>query len=456
MNQNQTPRQLNSQARLMLASMTASQTSEAVFRMAVAWWLLDVTHSPALFATVIAISNVAMVVTHSTLGWVADHYDRRSVLFLAYAADLAACAAIGGLAGGQDANAALVTLLLVIGTVANAIGGPVHTSIALEECSAEASQEFVRHRTSLSSLTNVSGPVLAGGLLSVLSSPTVILIHALVLLTISITLGLYFLIGRRRSPASDPAASKNTESGTALIFSGLTTLWRIVPERSLCAQSILGNLAIYPLFAVLLPVMIKEMLNQPAWILGVCEAAFGVGAVILSTLVAKPLITRLGRYRAAVLGRFAMLVGVLGLMLGLVPSDEFGRSILTTISCAALALMGGGYSVLNIAVGQARAIATPNAYRNRLISGATALVTSAIPLGSLLGGWMLTNGSVLFALLTVFVVMLLATALLILDRHSRALLSLNNEALKSAYTQYLPASTSPAASDSPATVKTAG
>ncbi|MEI8326819.1 MAG: hypothetical protein WCH44_15910, partial [Betaproteobacteria bacterium] len=63
---------LGSNAVLMLWCIAASQTSDAVFRMAVAWWLLDTTGSPALFGVILAAGNVAMTLSHATLGWLGD------------------------------------------------------------------------------------------------------------------------------------------------------------------------------------------------------------------------------------------------------------------------------------------------------------------------------------------------------------------------------------------------
>jgi MFS family permease len=222
-----------------------------------------------------------------------------------------------------------------------------------------------------------------------------------------------------------------------LIFSGLGLLWKVTPERSLCLQAMLGNLVIYPLFAVILPVLVKEQLQMPAWALGLAGACFGVGALVSSTWIAKPVISKMGRYSAVLTARVITIVG-LGFATACFALGSSPESTLwLTGALPGLVGAGIGFSVLNIAVSQARAIATPDALRNRLLTAAAAIVTLAIPLGSASAGWLLAHVAPVGVLVAVVLVLAVATLLLWADAPTRSLLETPDAQLPAAYGTYL-------------------
>ena len=438
-------------ARRMLLCIGMSQVSDAVFRMAVAWWLLEATQSPALFGAVIAASNIAMTVTHACLGWLADRYRRGTVLTIAYGADAAACALLTTAAWmGSTAAPEWIAALLVLATVASTVAGPVHSSLALQAGDPGSTQAFIRHRTSLSSVVMVGGPLLAGGLVTAVGPKAVMLLHLAVLVGLCAMLALSSGLMPPQSPSSSGVAA-TTGARLRLLFSGLTMLWRIHPERSLCLQSMLNNLAIAPLFAIALPVLVKDVMQLPAWSLGICGAVFGVGALGSSLLLAQPAMARYGRYASALVGRLLMVGGLaLGVILFVLCREL--TPAWQTLPVIGLALAGVGFSLVNITVSQVRALATPEACRNRLLSGTSALVTLAIPIGSAGIGGLLAAFGPTVALMAIVAVLATGLAVFLLEPTSKALLQQNDAALKQSYQRYLdaeaPASARQAASSS--------
>jgi MFS family permease len=422
-------------ARLMLLCIGMSQVSDAVFRMAVAWWLLEVTQSAALFGAVIAASNVAMTATHASLGWLADRYRRGTVLTIAYGADATACALLTAAAWAGSAAPEWIAALLVLATVASTVAGPIHSSLALQASTQDSTQAFIRHRTSLSSVVMVGGPVLAGALVTAVGSKAVMLLHLVVLAGLCTMLALSARLMPPQPPNSLGIAA-TTGARLRLLFSGMAMLWRIRPERSLCLQSMLNNLAIAPLFAIALPVLVKDVLRLPPWSLGVCGAVFGLGALGSSLLLAQPTLARHGRYVGALAGRVLMLGGIaLGVIL-FVLFREHGPAW-QALPVIGLAMAGTGFSLVNIAVSQARALATPEACRNRLLSSSSALVTLAIPIGSAGVGGLLAAFGPTVSLTAIVAVLAVGVAVFLVEPTSRALLLLDDAALKQAYQVYL-------------------
>lgn len=426
--------------KLMMLCFGASQLSEAIFRIAIAWWLLDVTKSSSLFGALIAASNLAMVLTHAFLGWLGDKYRRSALLGVFYLLDAFSALTIIVIAfTANNPDPILIAALLIVGTISNTASGPLHSSAALEASKPHEAKVFVQHRTSISSACMIIGPALAGIIISAFGARCAMVLH------VSVLASLFALIRWQRFKyqaglhARNEIENGSTTSGILLLLSGWKALWRIKAERVLCFQSFLSNAALYPLIAVVLPVLVKDQRSYPAWALGACSSVFGIGALFGSVTVVNRLKKLEGRYLIAGAGRaitiFALVFAAILVVTPALSAD--GRCFADLAALGFLGISGIGFSLVNVAVGQVRSLATPNAYRNRLMSSSAALVTLGIPVGSFSIGMVLERFGIGSALLVCLVLLIFSSVIMLCAQSSKALLQMADDALAEAYARQL-------------------
>ncbi|WP_083876759.1 MFS transporter [Ideonella sp. B508-1] len=424
---------------LILWIMGAAQLSEAAFRLAVAWWLLRVTKSPEAFGSMVAISNLAMTLSHAFLGWIADRYPRGIVLGFCYALDFSCAISLLLMASRDSHHLVIVALVLVLGTIANSVGGPVHTSLAMEGAESAEKQAFIRHRASISTASMIVGPLLSSALLAWLDAIVVIALHAVVLFACMLTLLRCALVSASHSQNAVETLPSGLRSRLELVFSGIRLIFRIPAERGLSLQSMISNMATFPIFVILVPFIVKSDPRLPIWSIGLCSASFGMGALASSAWLAKRLLISTGRYSAASISRsilFASWCAVLATEVMAAKYIELAHQ-LHIMSILALLCAGGAFSILNIVVSQSRALATPDSYRNRLISANSALVTATIPVGSYGAGTLLQHVGFLWTLACAVGLMGVVLMLYWLDSPSRKLLALPDSELPEAYMTFL-------------------
>jgi MFS family permease len=353
------------------AGQTTSNLGSAFTLFALPLLVFKLTGSPLNLGITMAISYLPYLLFGLVLGAWVDRVDRKRLMI---ATDLARAAVIALLPVLADLGLLRVWWVYAIAFV--------HASLAIAFDTAEfaAIPSLVERKQDLVtangriqasySAAQVAGPLLAGLLLAVVAVEQVFWVDAASFVVSAVSLA---AIRRRFNPQADSAGERGTIR--AAIAQGLRYVVGHPVLRSISVMMALINLVLTTSYAQLV-VFAKQRLGASDPQVGFLYAAGSVGVVVLS-LVAGRLRRRLPFSQVA-LG-VLMLDGVLLVAMGLIRWYWLGLVLWAAVS---------GLGILfNINTASLRQQLTPNELLGRVLSVATLLGSSAIPLGTVLGGW---------------------------------------------------------------------
>jgi len=353
------------------AGQTTSNLGSAFTLFALPLLVFTLTGSPLNLGVTMATSYLPYLLFGLVLGAWVDRVDRKRLMI---ATDLARAVVIALLPVLADLGLLRVWWVYAIAFV--------HASLAIAFDTAEfaAIPSLVERKQDLVaangriqasySAAQVAGPLLAGLLLAVVSVEQVFLVDAASFVVSAVSLA---AIRRRFNLEADSAGERGTIR--AAIAQGLRYVFGHPVLRSISVMMALINLVLTTSYAQLV-VFAKQRLGASDPQVGFLYAAGSVGVVVLS-LAAGRLRRRLPFSRVA-LG-VLMLDGVLLVAMGLTRWYWLGLLLWAAVS---------GLGILfNINTASLRQQVTPNELLGRVLSVATLLGSSAIPLGTVLGGW---------------------------------------------------------------------
>jgi MFS family permease len=284
---------------------------------AIGWQLYTLTGS-ALDLGLLGIAQfVPMFVLTPLVGHVADRYDHRRVLLICQLGEASAAAilAIGTVMGVVDP----LIIYIVIALVGAGRAFEIATMVAI--IPALVPRPVVPSATAWFATSNqvgvIVGPVL-GGLLYELGPG---IVYGLAVSFWLIGASFIFLIHMEAAPrASEPVTLQSLLGGFDFVWRDRVILGTI--SLDMCAVFLSAAPVLFPIFA-------RDILETGPWGLGLLRAAPGVGAVVMSVLLAhRPLTLPIGKVLFAVVGIFGIAIIVFALSRNLI------------LSLAALAVMG--------------------------------------------------------------------------------------------------------------------
>jgi MFS family permease len=356
----------------LLTGQGLSGLGDMLAAIALPWFVLQETGSPALTALTGFASLVPLVVGGIVGGAVVDRFGFRAV---SVAADVASGATIAvipilGLVGSLEiwhviVLAFLGSMLDIPGSTARQSALPAlaeQGSVRLERLNAAA--ETIRR------LTHLTGPPLAG-LLIVLIGPTAVLWLDVVSFAISALLVVAFVPAIRAPVEGDPGQwLARVREGFAFVIHEplLRTLILIIG-----AVNVLMN----PIFLVVLPVYADATTGR-AVDLGLLIGAFGVGSVISAV--------SFGAF-AARLSRVVLLRA--GLLVTAIPVWVLSTVPPVGVALVAMLVVGLSVGAIGPLILTVLGERTPIALRGRVFGTYATLVNGAIPFGVLVTGLLL-------------------------------------------------------------------
>jgi len=331
--------------RFFLAVRVLTITASEMQAVAVGWQVYSLTHRPADLGLVGLAQFLPGVLLFLAAGHAADRMARQRIL-QACCAGFALCSLLllGLTLRGLSSIAPIYAVLLLNGTV-RAFNGPAGQAFLPLLVAGEHFPTAVAWNSSVFQAATIAGPVAGGLLYGFTSSPVPVYLCAAIEYV-----GAMLLLAaiRARSPRRLPGTAS---SGNVL--DGLRYIWRNRP--------ILGAISL-DLFAVLLggavallPVYAREILKAGASGLGVLRSAPGLGAVIVSLVVAH---WPLRRHAGAVMLWCVCGFGVFTVV--------FGLSRNLALSLVALALTGAFDTVSVIVRHTLIQLSTPDEMRGRV------------------------------------------------------------------------------------------
>ena len=311
--------------RFFLASRVASMLGHQITSVVIGWQVFSLTGRAMDLGYVGLAQFLPAVALSLVTGPIIDRVDRRRVLMLCYAVEVACTLCLFALTrAGNRALWPIYAVLVVFGT-ARAFSGPSSQALAPNLVSRALLPRAVAWSSTAWQLSVIAGPALGGAVYGALG-PAAAYGASMVLLTGA---GLATAFVRGGGPSAHTAAdgAAPTESKFAKLFAGLRYVFR---ERA-----ILGTLSL-DLFAVLLggavallPMFAASLGGGPLG-LGLLRSAPAVGASATALFLSFfPLQRRAGR-------RMLAAVGVFGLA-----TIAFGLSKSFPLSLACLVVLGG-------------------------------------------------------------------------------------------------------------------
>lgn len=402
---------------------------------AIAWWVLGKTADPVAFAGFVAVATLADVLARAVFGWLGDQYDRHRLLVGCYAISATMTLVLAGLGSLDLYLPWLIAGCLAISGVAIGIRDPIQMSLTPMLVATHRVSDAVRLRSIVGSSSALMGPLAAGILLGPLGVLGTLWLNSVAVL---VALALIVLV---RAPAAGPKPGARQLSYLATWYTrtreGFTALYRVKPEWNLSLLAFIVNFSLYPLFAVLFPVLINGYFPQDLWLIAVTEGAFAVGLLAGSLFLVRRANERWGR-PGVVFGGF-LLVGLAMVGCGLFSQFFHARpGWFAGVTVPLLFIAGIGLVMVTVNTSTVRMLATPDNYRNRIGSATSFVSGMVIPFGALVGGAFAETLGVGYAMATLGLLIVLAALPCMFSAVLVRVLGMGDEQIKNIYKDFYP------------------
>lgn len=333
---------------LLWAARVSSVIGAQMFSLGISWVIYLLTGSVLQLGLIGLVQFAPTAGLALFTGHVADRYDRRRVVFVCYAVELACAAALLGLSVTGNAASAPILATALVFSAARAFESPASNALLPNVVPRPLFPTAVAWSTSAVQIATILGPALAGFLFA--AGPAVVFAGAGALLAAAAVL--VSGIPAVRSLDEGRTIEGRTMTWTALI-AGIAFIRR-KPE-------LLGAITL-DLFAVLLggatalmPVYARDILGVGAWGLGLLRSAPAAGAVAMAVVLAHhPVSSRVGRIMFTSVAAFG------------VATIVFGLSTNFIVSLAALVALGAADSISVVVRKVLVQISTPDEVRGRV------------------------------------------------------------------------------------------
>ncbi|MFI5587251.1 MFS transporter [Amycolatopsis sp. NPDC051758] len=354
---------------------SVSQFGDRISELAIPLIAVVLLHTdPAESATLVALIWLPNVLSPLVGTWVDTRRDKRQLLI---AADLLraavllsvpAAALLGHVTLGQ---LYVVAALIGIGQMLFNVTYPAFF-IALVPRS-----DYVAANSKLSttrSASYIAGPAVGGALIQAITAPLAVFVDAVTFLFSA------FSIGRVKVTGSEPVADTSTSLGRRLL-AGLRFNFGHRIVRACLACSTTMNFFMYMGQALVL-LFASRALGLSAGEIGIGLGAGAAGG-LLSAVVAKKVIDRIGLGRSMVVG--AICYPAPFVLLGIAGGPHWlGVGVLAAVEC----LSGMGVMLYDIGNNSLKSAVIPAEMRSRAAGAYSAINYGSRPLGALVGGWL--------------------------------------------------------------------
>lgn len=359
-----------------------SQLSYRCLQLAMAWWILDKSADASTYALVISISTAIEICSRLAFAWLGDRYDKFAIYRLGCLANFLAIITLAILNLFDVYHILLVAFFLGVVGISLGIRSPIATSAISQLVEVEQISTAVQLKNVFYSLASVAGPGLAGVLIAIDGTRSALIIGSL-LIFCSILL-ITNLVASERPDSSQSSAPANQTQPTKKLHSswwmktvgGIKLLYRVKAEFFLALVAMVINLCLFPFFTILIPVLVKETLQLDAWYIGLLDGSFSVGILLGSSIVVALVTRRMGKRHAAALGIVLLALAMIACAL-----------VNNLYLVAPVMFLGGlGLMLFNINVSVPRLIATPEAFKNRMVASVLFFSSIANPVGAYFSG----------------------------------------------------------------------
>ena len=377
--------------RLFFAGQAISQTGSWMQRIALGWFVLQLTHS-AFAVGIMAVAQFLPFTLFGLFGGVlVDRLDARRTVIGTQVAQLATAIALAAIALSGGAQPWMLYTIAFLNGLVLVLDVPSRQQLTYRMVGRDELPNAIALNASLFNASRIFGPAIAGMVYALAGAGTCFLVNAISFFAV--------LVGLLAMRKRDFFELEKFERPTILrgTREGLAYVWRqpqmmIVILLTLVVSTFSFN------FNVTLPVLAYSTLHTQAQVYGILSSLFGAGALVGALAAAS-----LGRASARV-----MLVGSLvftGAELALAPVHS------PILAGALLFLTGAGFTAWSANANATMQLAAPDRLRGRIIGIYFYAFVGTGPFAGLLAGWLCARGGTQLAFLVAGCAGLAGTAL---------------------------------------------
>jgi MFS family permease len=377
--------------RLFFFGQAVSQTGSWMQRIALSWFVLQLTHGNSLAVGIMAVAQFLPFTLFGLFaGVLTDRLDARRLVLGTQVAQLVTAVALAWIALGGFAQPWMLYTIAFLNGMILVLDVPSRQQLTYRMVGRESLPNAIALNSSLFNASRIFGPSLAGVVLGFAGVGVCFTVNAISFLAVLI--GLLAMRTRDFFPVERferPQILRGTREG--LSYVRRQPRMRIVLALTLVLSTFCFN------FNVTLPVLAYTTLHTHAFVFGILSAVFGAGALA-------------GALAAASLGRASARVMVLGalvftgseLLLGLMHGAPLAGTLLF--------FTGAGFTIWSANSNASMQLAAPDHLRGRIIGIYFYAFNGTGPLGGLLAGWLCAAGGTEAAFLVAGVIGLAGTA----------------------------------------------
>jgi MFS family permease len=375
--------------KLFFTGQIISQTGSWMQRIAMGWFVLQITHSAFDVGVMAFASFLPFTLFGLFAGVIADRMDARALVLGTQAGQVVTSAALAVIAlGGFAKPWMLYTIGFATGLIL-VLDVPSRQQLTYRMVGREALPNAIALNTSLFNSSRIFGPSLAGPVYALTGAGWCFLINAISFF--AVLLGLLAMRQREFFPLERferPKFLAGTREGLSYVFHNRTML------TLLTLTFFLSTFAFN--FNVTLPVLANTTLNEPVWVYSTLSALFGAGALAGALLTAS-------RGRASL--RVMLIGGALFTAAELLLSPVHNA----VLAGALLFVVGAGFTSWSANSNTSMQLAAPDHLRGRIIGLYFYAFNGSASVAGLMVGWLCARGGTELAFFIAGVVGLAAT-----------------------------------------------
>jgi MFS family permease len=377
--------------RLFFGGQAVSQTGSWMQRIALSWYVLQLTHGDSFAVGIMALAQFLPFTLFGLFaGVITDRLDARRLVISTQAAQLVSAVALTAIALSGVAQPWMLYTIAFLNGLILVLDVPSRQQLTYRMVGRETLPNAIALNSSLFNASRIFGPSLAGIILGFAGVGVCFIVNAVSFFAVLI--GVLAMRTSEFFPVEEferPEILKGTREGLAFVRRQPRML--IVLGLTVILSTFCFN------FNVTLPVLAYNTLHTHAAVYGILSAAFGAGA-LAGALAAASLSKASAR---------TMIIGALIFTGGELLLAPVKNAIVLGIL---LFVIGAGFTVWSANSNASMQLAAPDRLRGRIIGIYFYAFNGTGPLGGLLVGWLCATGGTELAFFVAGILGLAGTA----------------------------------------------
>lgn len=397
--------------------------------LALAWWVLSVTHDATAFAVFVAVGSAADILARGLFGSLGDTYDKQKLISICYLMSLISSVVIALLATANLYWSGLLIFCQVIAGLAVGIREPLQNSIIPFQVTKALLSKAIQWRSAAFTIVTFCSPIIGTGLISIIGAQNTLWL-GVGLIIVSIVL-LAFI-----KPTNLPQDFEHAPQRPKW-YSGFSAILRLPPEISLIKITFFMNLGLYPFLGVVLPAFFYQNYSKSPWLFGIADTAFALGMFIGATKIGAAANTHFGRAPTTYMGYLGLGMGIFITALMCQVLSVFHLAYFLLL-CFGMGLAGCGLMVAVTNTSFMRSAASPNHFLNRISASSTFGTGIASPLGVVIAGMFITYLGLYTTMIVLSLIIVSASIVSFFSSNLRQVLALPEDEIHGAYSRFYP------------------